>query len=98
MTETFEQWWAEFKSAHDEWKYADSEALRKAAWDAGQKALRDEQCKDQEPVATKIETNQFQVFQVNLEDTKKLKDLPEGTRLYLRPQPAIPEGWKLVPI
>lgn len=34
MSKAFEQWWEEFTSAHDEWRFADSDALRKAAWNA----------------------------------------------------------------
>ena len=32
---TFENWWLDFSSEHEEWRYADSEALRKAAYEAG---------------------------------------------------------------
>ena len=32
---TFEEWWEEFVAEHDEWKYADSAALRRAAFYAG---------------------------------------------------------------
>ena len=32
---TFEDWWLNFSSEHEEWRYADSEALRKAAYEAG---------------------------------------------------------------
>lgn len=40
-----------------------------------------------EPVATKLETPQFQSFRVSLEDAKRLEALPTGTKLYLAPQP-----------
>ena len=36
--EAFEAWWGEFSSAHEDWKYADSAALRWAAWQAAQAA------------------------------------------------------------
>jgi hypothetical protein len=36
--EEFEAWWEEFSSAHDEWRFADSAALRWAAWQAAQAA------------------------------------------------------------
>ena len=32
---TFEEWWEDFVAEHDEWRYADSEALRRAAFYAG---------------------------------------------------------------
>ncbi len=32
---TFDEWWEEFVAEHDEWKYADSAALRRAAFQAG---------------------------------------------------------------
>lgn len=34
--EEFDAWWEEFSSTHEEWKYADSSALRWAAWQAAQ--------------------------------------------------------------
>ena len=38
----FEAWWEDFKSEHDEWQYADSDALRLEAWQASRKvALED---------------------------------------------------------
>ena len=37
---TYETWWEQFSSEHDEWRYADSKALRKAAFEAGQESLR----------------------------------------------------------
>lgn len=36
----------------------------------------------QEPVATKLETQQFNCFHVSAEDFQKLKELPVGTKLY----------------
>ena len=42
-----------------------------------------------EPVATKLETPQFQSFRVSLEDAKRLEALPTGTKLYLAPQPTL---------
>lgn len=39
--------------------------------------------KQQEPVATKIETNQFDSFQVSWDDAQKLQQLPVGTKLYI---------------
>lgn len=39
---TYETWWEDFASAHDEWKCADQEALRKAAFLAGQEQLKEE--------------------------------------------------------
>ena len=32
---TFDEWWEDFVAEHDDWKYADSEALRRAAFQAG---------------------------------------------------------------
>ena len=32
---TFDEWWEGFVAEHDEWKYADSAALRRAAFQAG---------------------------------------------------------------
>ena len=32
---TFDEWWEDFVAEHDEWKYADSAALRRAAFQAG---------------------------------------------------------------
>ena len=32
---TFDEWWEEFTAEHDEWRYADSQALRRAAFKAG---------------------------------------------------------------
>lgn len=37
---TYEQWWCEFVAEHEDWKYADSDALRKAAFKGGQESLR----------------------------------------------------------
>ena len=31
----FDEWWEDFVAEHDEWKYADSAALRRAAFQAG---------------------------------------------------------------
>ena len=31
----FDEWWEEFTAEHDEWRYADSQALRRAAFKAG---------------------------------------------------------------
>ena len=31
----FEEWWEQFSAEHEEWRFADSEALRKAAYKAG---------------------------------------------------------------
>jgi hypothetical protein len=44
----------------------------------------------QEPVATKLETQQFNCFHVSAEDFQRLKALPVGTKLYTTPpaQPA----------
>jgi hypothetical protein len=44
----------------------------------------------QEPVATKLKTEQFNCFHVSAEDFKNLKALPVGTKLYTTPpaQPA----------
>ena len=41
-----------------------------------------EQPAQQEPVATKLETQQFNCFHVSAEDFKKLATLPVGTKLY----------------
>ena len=38
----YKQWWEQFVSEHDEWRYADSNALRKAAFEAGQESLREQ--------------------------------------------------------
>lgn len=32
---TFDEWWEDFVAEHDEWKYADSAALRRAGFQAG---------------------------------------------------------------
>ncbi len=32
---TFDEWWEDFVAEHDDWKYATSEALRRAAFQAG---------------------------------------------------------------
>ena len=32
---TFDEWWEDFVAEHNEWKYADSAALRRAAFQAG---------------------------------------------------------------
>ena len=32
---TFDEWWEDFVAEHEEWKYADSAALRRAAFQAG---------------------------------------------------------------
>ena len=32
---TFDEWWEDFVAEHDDWKYADSAALRRAAFQAG---------------------------------------------------------------
>ena len=37
---TYEQWWLEFIAEHEDWKYADSDALRRAAFNGGQESLR----------------------------------------------------------
>ena len=39
----------------------------------------------QEPVATKLETQQFNCFHVSAEDFQRLKALPVGTKLYTTP-------------
>lgn len=31
----YEEWWEDFVAEHEEWKYADSAALRRAAFQAG---------------------------------------------------------------
>ena len=36
-----------------------------------------------EQVATKIDTNQFDCFQVSVDDAKKLRELPGGEHLYM---------------
>ncbi len=56
-----------------------------------------EQAEKQEPVATKLETQQFNCFHVSAEDFQKLKDLPVGTKLYTSPQPAQqePVAWRV---
>jgi hypothetical protein len=49
----------------------------------------------QEPVATKLETQQFNCFHVSAEDFQRLKELPVGTKLYTTPpaaQPAVPDA------
>jgi hypothetical protein len=32
---TFDQWWEQFVAEHEDWQYADYEALRKRAFEAG---------------------------------------------------------------
>ena len=46
----------------------------------------------QEPVATKLETQQFNCFHVSAEDFQRLKELPVGTKLYTDP-PAAQRQW-----
>jgi hypothetical protein len=48
----------------------------------------------QEPVATKLKTEQFNCFHVSAEDFKNLKALPVGTKLYTTTpaQPPIPDA------
>lgn len=36
--EAFEAWWEEFSSAHEDWRFADSDALRWATWRAAKQA------------------------------------------------------------
>lgn len=36
--EEFEAWWEEFSSAHEDWRFADSDALRWATWQAAKQA------------------------------------------------------------
>jgi hypothetical protein len=43
-----------------------------------------------QPVATKLETPQFQSFRVSFEDAKKLEALPVGTKIYTSPLYAAP--------
>jgi hypothetical protein len=40
---------------------------------------------DVEPVATKLQTQQFNCFHVSAEDFQRLKELPVGTKLYTTP-------------
>ena len=47
--EKFKKWWVDFTDAHEEWRYADSEALRLAAWQAGRAELEKE-LSQQKPV------------------------------------------------
>ena len=47
-----------------------------------------EQAEKQEPVATKLETQQFNCFHVSAEDFQRLKALPVGTKLYTTPPAA----------
>jgi len=48
---------------------------------------------EQEPVATKLDTPEFQSFKVSFEDAKKLKELPVGTQLFTasppKPEPSM---------
>lgn len=37
---TYEQWWWQFIAEHEDWRFADSDALRKAAFKGGQESLR----------------------------------------------------------
>lgn len=50
------------------------------------KVLRDAlaEINAQAPVATKLETKQFDCFHVSAEDAKRLQELPVGTKLYTR--------------
>lgn len=43
---TYEQWWWEFIAEHEDWRYADSDALRKAAFEGGQESLRQQLAKE----------------------------------------------------
>ena len=36
--EEFEAWWEEFSSAHEDWHFADGDALRWATWQAAKRA------------------------------------------------------------
>ncbi len=65
-------------------------------YDECNKDLRDEikellaQPEQDQPVATKLETPQFQSFRVSFEDAKKLEALPVGTKIYTSPLYAAP--------
>ena len=48
-------------------------------------SLDEQPAKQQEPVATKLETQQFNCFHVSAEDFSKLAALPVGTKLYTSP-------------
>ena len=37
----FEAWWVDFQQEHEDWKFADREAILLAAFIAGQKAMRE---------------------------------------------------------
>jgi hypothetical protein len=41
MDEAFEKWWEDFVALHEDWRFADSEALRKQAFRAGMLAAAD---------------------------------------------------------
>ena len=43
--------------------------------------------REQEPIATKLETQQFNCFHVSLEDSQRLAALPVGATLYAQPTP-----------
>lgn len=48
-------------------------------------AMKDASQSEQKPVATKIETQQFNCFHVSAEDFQRLKALPVGAKLYTAP-------------
>ena len=62
---TFEEWWEEFTAEHDEWRYADSQALRRAAFQAGVAS------RDSEVVSL---TNQRDYEYVRAENTEQERD------------------------
>jgi hypothetical protein len=65
----------------------DTEAHYKGVINDVQKLFNDKRKAqpEQEPVATKLQTQQFNCFHVSAEDFQRLKELPVGTKLYTTP-------------
>lgn len=92
MRVEFEDWWEQFKSEHEEWVWADREALLFQAW----QAALNHQAKS-EPVGYVLETPSMYGAMI-------INGLKHNTPLYAAPQPPqsieadkMPEGFVLVP-
>lgn len=73
----FAEWWADFQINHEEWKFADREALLLAAYQAGLAAAPTPPAQEAEPVAVSILGE--------LAYLPHKKKLPHGTEVYTRP-------------
>ena len=67
----FEAWWEEFTAEHDEWQYADSAALRLAAWQASRKVALDEAIQ----VAGPEDSYQDEHFAAKADSVRRIKEL-----------------------